>query len=84
MTNQIIEIRIEAEDVPLFDRLVAQYGQGDPSKFLTYAIRKISADRLRLRMQILQAEAREDLKGKVFSSQETMRIIRKVLKRDSN
>ena len=78
MTQEIIEIEIAAEDVQLFDRLVAEYGEGDPSKFLRYAIRKINADRIRTRMQVLQAEAREDMGGKVFTSEETLRAIKAV------
>jgi hypothetical protein len=78
LRHQNIEIRIEAKDVQLFDRLVAEYGDGDPSKFLTYAIRKLHSDRLRSKLQSLQAQARKDLKGKVFSSAETMEMIKRV------
>ena len=78
MSQKIIEIDIEAEDVQLFDRLVAEYGEGDPSKFLTYAIWKVNADRIRTKMQVLQAEARQDMGGKVFTSEETLGIIKAV------
>jgi hypothetical protein len=78
MSQKIIEIDIEAEDVQLFDRLVAEYGEGDPSKFLAYAIRKLNADRIRTKMQVLQAEARQDMGGKVFTSDETLMIIEAV------
>jgi predicted flavoprotein YhiN len=78
VSQKIIEIDIEAEDVQLFDRLVAEYGEGDPSKFLAYAIRKLNADRIRTKMQVLQAEARQDMGGKVFASDETSKIIRAV------
>ena len=78
MSQKIIEIDIEAEDVQLFDRLVAEYGEGDPSKFLAYAIRKLNADRIRTKMQVLQAEARQDMGGKVFTSEETLGIIKAV------
>jgi hypothetical protein len=78
VSQKIIEIDIEAEDVQLFDRLVAEYGEGDPSKFLAYAIRKLNADRIRTKMQVLQAEARQDMGGKVFTFDETLMIIEAV------
>ena len=78
MSQEIIEIEIQSEDVQLFDRLVAEYGEGDPSKFLTYAIRKVNADRIRTKMHLMQAEAREDMGGKVFTSEETSKMIRAV------
>jgi hypothetical protein len=78
MSQKIIEIDIGAEDVQLFDRLVDEYGEADPSKFLAYAIRKLNADRIRTKMQVLQAEARQDMGGKVFTSDETLMIIEAV------
>ncbi len=81
MKRQIIEIEIRAEDVPLFDSLVARYGEGDPSKFLTYAIQKVNADRIRTKLQLLQEEAREDMGGKVFNSDETLQMIKATQRR---
>lgn len=81
MTKEIVEIEIAAEDLPLFDQLVLEYGQGDPSKFLTYAIRKIAKDRTRQRLANLQAEAREDMGGKVYSTEQTQLLINKYRRR---
>lgn len=81
MGQQIIEIEIKAEDVPLFDSLVARYGEGDPSKFLKYAIRKVDADRIRTKLQVLQEEAREDMGGKIFTSDETLQMIKSAQER---
>ena len=76
MSQQIIEIEIQPEDISLFNRLVAEYGEGDPSKFLSFAIRKIARESLRSRLENLQQEARKDMGGKVFTSEETLKIIR--------
>ena len=76
MTTQIIEIEIAIEDLGLFNQLVSQYGQGDPSKFLTFAIRKIAKDRIREKLTSLQALAREDMGGKVYTTEETQKLIK--------
>jgi hypothetical protein len=76
MTTQIIEIEIAIEDLGLFNQLVSQYGQGDPSKFLTFAIRKIAKDRIREKLTSLQALAREDMGGKVSTTEETQKLIK--------
>lgn len=76
MSQQIIEIEIQPEDLQLFDRLVAEYGEGDPSKFLSFAIRKIARESLRSKLVDLQQQAREDMGGKVFTSEQTLKIIR--------
>lgn len=81
MSQQIIEIEIRAEDVPLFDSLVAQYGEGDPSKFLKYAIQKVNADRIRTKLRVLQKDARKDMGGKVFTSDQTLQMIKAAQKK---
>jgi predicted flavoprotein YhiN len=78
VSQEIIKVKIQSEDVRLFDLLAAEYGEGDPSKFLKYAIRRVNAYRIRTKMQVLQAEARQDMGGKVFASDETSKIIRAV------
>jgi hypothetical protein len=84
MSHEIIEIQIQSEDVQQFDRLVAEYGEGDPSKFLSFAIRKLAKESLRTRLARLQQEARKDMGGKVFTSEETLQMIRNVEKRPIN
>lgn len=81
MTKEIVEIEIAAEDLPLFNQLVLEYGQGDPSKFLAFAIRKIAKDRIRERLATLQAEVREDMGGKVYSTKQTQVLINKYRRR---
>jgi hypothetical protein len=84
MSHEIIEIQIQSEDVQQFDRLVAEYGEGDPSKFLSFAIRKLAKESLRTRLARLQQEARKDMGGKVFTSEETLQMIRNVQTRPNN
>jgi hypothetical protein len=84
MSHEIIEIQIQSEDVQQFDRLVAEYGEGDPSKFLSFAIRKLAKESLRTRLARLQQEARKDMGGKVFTSEETLQMIRNVQNRPNN
>ena len=78
MSQEIIEIKIESEDVRQFNRLVAEYGDGDPSQFLTFAIRKLARESQRSKLGALQQEARKDMIGRVFSSEETLALIRDV------
>ena len=84
MSHEIIEIQIQSQDVQQFDRLVAEYGEGDPSKFLSFAIRKLAKESLRTRLARLQQEARKDMGGKVFTSEETLQMIRNVQARPNN
>jgi hypothetical protein len=76
MTKETLQIEIAIEDLGLFNQLVAQYGQGDPSKFLTFAIKFIARDRMRQKLQMLQQEARDDMGGKVYTTDETQRLIK--------
>jgi hypothetical protein len=84
MSHEIIEIEIQSQDVQQFDRLVAEYGEGDPSKFLSFAIRKLAKESLRTKLARLQQEARKDMGGKVFTSEETLQMIRNVQARPNN
>jgi hypothetical protein len=84
MSHEIIEIQIQSQDVQQFDRLVAEYGEGDPSKFLSFAIRKLAKESLRTKLARLQQEARKDMGGKVFTSEETLQMIRNVQARPNN
>jgi len=59
--------------------LVTEYGGGNRSEFLRYAMKKIARDRLAERMAKLQQEAREDMGGKVYTTEETQVLIKKVL-----
>jgi len=79
MRAKTIGFAIADEDRPLLDDLVAEYGGGNRSEFLRYALKKIARDRLAERMSRLQQEAREDMGGKVYTTEETQALIKKVL-----
>jgi DNA-directed RNA polymerase subunit L len=84
MTKEFVEIEIALEDLGLFNSLVAQYGQGDPSKFLHYAIRKIAADKIRQKLQSLQEQARLDMNGRVYTEEQTQEIIQGLNRSNQN
>lgn len=76
MTQEIVEIEIAHEDLGLFNSLVSQYGQGDPSKFLHFAIGRIAADKIRQQLQSLQEQARVEMNGRVYTVEQTQAIIK--------
>ena len=79
MRAKTVGFAIADEDRPLLDELVAEYGGGNRSEFLRYALKKISRDRLAERLSKLQLDAREDMDGKVYTTEETQALIKKVL-----
>lgn len=79
MRAKTVGFAIADEDRALLNELVAEYGGGNRSEFLRYAMKKIARDRLAERMAKLQQEARQDLGGKVYTTEETQALIKKVL-----
>jgi Arc/MetJ-type ribon-helix-helix transcriptional regulator len=79
MRAKTVGFAIAEEDRALLEELVAEYGGGNRSEFLRYAMKKIARDRLAERLARLQLEAREDMGGKVYTPQETQALIKKVL-----
>jgi|694.fasta_scaffold141659_4 hypothetical protein len=79
MRAKTVGFAIADEDRALLEDLVTEYGGGNRSEFLRYAMKKIARDRLAERMAKLQQEAREDMGGKVYTTEETQVLIKKVL-----
>lgn len=79
MRAKTVGFAIADEDRALLEDLVSEYGGGNRSEFLRYAMKKIARDRLAERMSKLQREAREDMGGKVYTTEETQAFIKKVL-----
>jgi Arc/MetJ-type ribon-helix-helix transcriptional regulator len=79
MRAKTVGFAIADEDRALLEDLVTEYGGGNRSEFLRYAMKKIARDRLAERMAKLQQEAREDIGGKVYTTEETQVLIKKVL-----
>lgn len=79
MRAKTVGFAIADEDRPLLEELVAEYGGGNRSEFLRYAMKKIARDRLAERLSKLQLDARDDMDGKVYTTEETQDLIKKVL-----
>ena len=79
MRAKTVGFAIADEDRELLEDLVAEYGGGNRSEFLRYAMKKIARDRLAERMCKLQQEARADMGGKVYTPEQTQALIKKIL-----
>ena len=79
MKAKTVGFAIADEDRALLDELVAEYGGGNRSEFLRYAMKKIARDRLAERMANLQQEARRQMDGKVYTTEQTQALIKKTL-----
>ena len=79
MRAKTVGFAIADEDRALLEDLVAEYGGGNRSEFLRYAMKKIARDRLAERMSKLQQEAREDMGWRVYTPEETQVLIKKIL-----
>jgi Arc/MetJ-type ribon-helix-helix transcriptional regulator len=79
MRAKTVGFAIADEDRELLEDLVAEYGGGNRSEFLRYAMKKIARDRLAERMSKLQQEARADMGGKVYTPEQTQALIKKIL-----
>jgi Arc/MetJ-type ribon-helix-helix transcriptional regulator len=78
MAAKTVGFAIADEDRELLEELVAEYGGGNRSEFLRYAIRKVARDRIAERMAKLQSEARQEMGGKVYTTKETQALIKKI------
>lgn len=78
MGAKTVGFAIADEDRALLEELVAEYGGGNRSEFLRFAIRRVARDRLAERMSKLQSQARIELAGKVYTTQETQALIKKI------
>ena len=79
MKAKTVGFAIADEDRALLDELVAEYGGGNRSEFLRYAMKKIARDRLAERMANLQQEARRQMDGKVYTTEQIQALIKKTL-----
>lgn len=79
MRAKTVGFAIAEEDRALLEELVAEYGGGNRSEFLRFAMKKIARDRLAERLSKLQQEARKEMAGKVYTAEETQSLIQKIL-----
>lgn len=79
MAAKTVGFAIADEDRELLEELVTEYGGGNRSEFLRFAIRKVARDRLAERMAKLQSDARQEMGGKVYTTKETQALIKKII-----
>lgn len=79
MAAKTVGFAIADEDRELLEELVTEYGGGNRSEFLRFAIRKVARDRLAERMAKLQSDARQEMGGKVYTTNETQALIKKII-----
>lgn len=82
MAARPISFALEETDIPLLDELSAEFGNGNRSEFLRVAMADFK-ERLRLKrlqevrkgMESLHADALAERGGKVFTTEETLKLI---------
>lgn len=79
MAAKSIGFAVAEEDLPLLDELVARFGGGNRSEFLRVAMKKLRHEVWADKMQALQAQARAELGGRVYTSEETAELVKQVL-----
>lgn len=80
MAAKTVGFAIADEDRDLLEELVKEYGGGNRSEFLRVAIRRMARDRMAQRLIDLQQRARKEMNGKVYTPEESAKLIKKILK----
>jgi len=80
MTAKTVGFAIADEDRAQLDALVEHFGNGNRSEFLRVAMKRLRRDMLAERLQQLQAQAREDLGGRVVSPEEVTSLVKQALR----
>jgi Arc/MetJ-type ribon-helix-helix transcriptional regulator len=80
MSAKTVGFAIADEDRAQLDALVEHFGHGNRSEFLRVAMKRLHRDMLAERMQQLQAQAREDLGGRVVSPEEVTALVKRALR----
>lgn len=78
MTAKTVGFAISDEDRPKLDELVMRFGGGNRSEFLRVAMRRLQRDLLAERLQEIQAKGREELEGRVLTSDEVRVLVKQV------
>jgi len=83
MAARSIGFAVAEEDLPLLDELVKQFGGGNRSEFLRVAMRRMRHDAWAAKMRTLQADARAEVQGKVYTPDEVQGLVKQVLAQES-
>lgn len=70
MRAKTVGFAIADQDRQLLDELVNEFGNGNRSEFLRVAMNRMARERFANRLVAIQAEAREQLGGRVLSESE--------------
>jgi Arc/MetJ-type ribon-helix-helix transcriptional regulator len=79
MTAKTVGFAVAEEDEAGLKELVDHFGHGNRSEFLRVAMQRMRHELFAERMSRLQAEAREELGGRVVSRDEVDALVKRVL-----
>jgi Arc/MetJ-type ribon-helix-helix transcriptional regulator len=80
MTAKTVGFAISDEDREQLDLLVDHFGHGNRSEFLRVAMKRLRRDMWAENLQQLQAEAREQMSGRVVSPEEVTALVKQTLR----
>lgn len=75
MVTQLISFAVEDEDIPLLGELAAEFGGGNRSEFLRVAMKEFKKKLRFQQMEELHAEMLKERGGKVYTTEETLKLI---------
>lgn len=75
MVARPISFAVEDEDIPLLEELATEFGGGNRSEFLRVAMKEFKKKLRFQQMEELHAEMLKERGGKVYSTEETLRLI---------
>jgi hypothetical protein len=78
MAAVTVGFAIAEEDKALLEELVAFYADGNRSEFLRMAMKKMARDRFAKRLTDLQGDIRSDLDGRVYTTEEIVKMCKAV------
>lgn len=76
MAAKSIGFAVAEEDVPLLNELVEKFGGGNRSEFLRVAMKKLRHEAWAEKMRALQAETRQSLGGRVYTTEEVVQLVK--------
>jgi len=77
MAAVTVGFAIAEEDRAKLDDLVEFYAAGNRSEFLRLAMQRMARDRFAGRLSEIQRLAQQELAGKIFSTEEVVKLVKK-------
>jgi hypothetical protein len=75
MVARPISFAVEDEDIPPLEELTTEFGGGNRSEFLRVAMKEFKKKLRFQQMEELRAEMLKERCGKVYTTEETLRLI---------